>query len=65
VEAAFIHAFDDEDVLAGNGTIALELLEDLSALDVVVIPCGGGGLSCGIATVLALWRRRCGSTSWR
>jgi threonine dehydratase len=52
VEATFIHAFDDPDVMAGNGTIALELLEDLADLDAVVIPWGGGGLSCGIAAVL-------------
>jgi len=52
VEATFIHAFDDPDVMAGNGTIALELLEDLPDLDAVVIPWGGGGLSCGIAAVL-------------
>jgi len=52
VEATFIHAFDDLDVMAGNGTIALELLEDLADLDAVVIPWGGGGLSCGIAAVL-------------
>jgi len=38
--------------MAGNGTIALELLEDLPDFDAVVIPWGGGGLSCGIASVL-------------
>ena len=52
VDATFIHAFDDPDVMAGNGTIALELLEDLPSFDAVVIPWGGGGLSCGIAAVL-------------
>jgi len=52
VDATFIHAFDDPDVMAGNGTIALELLEDLPDFDAVVIPWGGGGLSCGIASVL-------------
>ena len=52
VEATFIHAFDDPDVMAGNGTIGWELLEDLPDLDAVVIPWGGGGLSCGIAAVL-------------
>jgi len=52
VDATFIHAFDDPDVMAGNGTIALELLEDLPDLKAVVIPWGGGGLSCGIAAVL-------------
>jgi threonine dehydratase len=52
VDATFIHAFDDPDVMAGNGTIALELLEDLPDVEAVVIPWGGGGLSCGIAAVL-------------
>jgi threonine dehydratase len=52
VDATFVHAFDDPHVMAGNGTIALELLEDLPDLDAVVIPWGGGGLSCGIASVL-------------
>jgi threonine dehydratase len=52
VDATFIHAFDDLDVMAGNGTIALELLEDLPDVEAVVIPWGGGGLSCGIAAVL-------------
>ena len=52
VDATFIHAFDDPHVMAGNGTIGLELLEDLPDLDAVVIPWGGGGLACGIASVL-------------
>jgi len=52
VDATFIHAFDDPHVMAGNSTIALELLEDLPDLDAVVIPWGGGGLACGIASVL-------------
>jgi threonine dehydratase len=52
IEATFVHAFDDIHVMAGNATIALELLEDLPAMDAVVIPWGGGGLSCGIASVL-------------
>jgi len=52
VEATFVHAFDDPHVMAGNATIALELLEDLPNLSAVVIPWGGGGLACGIAAVL-------------
>lgn len=52
VDATFIHAFDDADVMAGNGTIALELLEDVPEFDAVVVPWGGGGLSLGIAAVL-------------
>jgi threonine dehydratase len=52
VEATFIHAFEDDDVMAGNGTIALELLEHVAEIEAVVVPWGGGGLSCGIASVL-------------
>ncbi|HEY9288577.1 MAG TPA: pyridoxal-phosphate dependent enzyme [Candidatus Dormibacteraeota bacterium] len=52
VDAAFIHSFDDDRVMAGNGTIGLELLEDLPDLDTVLIPWGGGGLACGIAAAL-------------
>lgn len=52
VDATFVHAFDDPHVMAGNGTIALELLEDLPDVDAIVIPWGGGGLACGIAAVL-------------
>ena len=52
VEATFIHAFDDPHVMAGNATVALELLEDLPDVQAVVIPWGGGGLSCGIASLL-------------
>jgi len=52
VEGVFIHAFDDPHVMAGNGTIALEILEDLAEPDAVVIPWGGGGLTCGIASAL-------------
>jgi len=46
----FVHPFDDVAVMAGAGTIALEMLEDASELDVLVIPIGGGGLISGIAT---------------
>ena len=52
VDAAFIHSFDDDRVMAGNGTIGLELLEDLPGVDTVLIPWGGGGLASGIATAL-------------
>src|SRR5215213_2227301 len=55
----FIHAFDDPDVMAGNGTIALEILEDLSDVDAVVIPWGGGGLTCGVASALRQLRTAC------
>ena len=46
----FIHPFDDEIVVAGQGTIALEMLEQVPDLDVIVVPIGGGGLIAGIAT---------------
>src|SRR6185503_3327754 len=52
IDATFIHAFDDLNVMAGNGTIALEIVEDLPEFDAIVIPWGGGGLTCGIATAL-------------
>ena len=45
----FIHPFNDEDVIAGQGTIALELIEQLPDLDAVIVPIGGGGLISGIA----------------
>lgn len=48
----FIHPFDDPAVMAGNGTIGLELLEDLPDVEAVVIPYGGGGLSAGIASAI-------------
>lgn len=49
MEGVFIHAFSDPAVMAGNGTIALEILEDLPDVDAVITPYGGGGLSCGVA----------------
>ncbi len=45
----FVHPFDDENVIAGQGTIALEILNDLSDIDAIVVPIGGGGLLAGIA----------------
>ena len=45
----FVHPFDDENVIAGQGTIALEILNDLDNIDAVVVPIGGGGLISGIA----------------
>jgi threonine dehydratase len=56
VDATFIHAFDDPNVMAGNGTIGLELIEDLADVDAVVVPWGGGGLACGIAAVVKALR---------
>jgi threonine dehydratase len=45
----FVHPFADRQVLAGNGTIALEILEELDDVDAILVPWGGGGLTCGIA----------------
>jgi threonine dehydratase len=52
VEGFFIHPVSDERVMAGNGTIALEILEDLPDPDAVLVPYGGGGLVTGIASAL-------------
>lgn len=59
VEATFIHAFDDLNVMAGNGTIALEIIEDLPELDAIVVPWGGGGLACGIAAAMRALNSQC------
>lgn len=59
VEGAFIHAFDDPGVMAGNGTIGLEILEDVPDLDVIVIPWGGGGLACGIGACIRALKPSC------
>ncbi len=48
----FVHPFDDPKIIAGQGTVGLEIMEDLSDFDAVVIPVGGGGLSAGIATAI-------------
>jgi threonine dehydratase len=48
----FVHPFDDEDVVAGAGTTGLEILEQVSDIDAVVVPIGGGGLIAGIATAV-------------
>ena len=52
VEGAFIHPVQDERVMAGNGTIGLEILDDLHEPDRVLVPFGGGGLSVGIASAV-------------
>ncbi len=56
IDGLFVHAFDDPDVMAGNGTIGLEILEDLPDVDAIVIPWGGGGLTCGIASAVRALR---------
>jgi threonine dehydratase len=52
VDGVFLHAFDDLRVMAGNGTIGLEIASDRPDATAVLVPWGGGGLSCGIATAL-------------
>ncbi len=56
---AFIHPFDDEDVIAGQGTIGLELLEQLPDLDAVIVPIGGGGLISGVAFAVKSLNPKC------
>jgi threonine dehydratase len=48
----FLHAYDDPDVVAGQGTVALEVLAELPAFDTVLVPVGGGGLIAGVAAYL-------------
>lgn len=48
----FVHPFDDEDVIAGQGSIALEILEQFPEVDTVLVPVGGGGLASGVAFTL-------------
>lgn len=52
MSGCFLHPFDDDAFIAGNGTIGLEILEDLPDVDAVVAPMGGGGLLAGIGAVL-------------
>jgi len=56
VEGLFVHPVQDPGVIAGNGTIGLEVLEDLPSPDAVVIPYGGGGLTVGIASAVKALR---------
>ncbi len=56
---AFIHPFDDEDVIAGQGTIGLEILEQLDDVDAVIVPIGGGGLISGVAYAIKSLRPDC------
>ncbi len=57
LEGVFIHPVSDAAVIAGNGTIGLEIHEDLPDVDAVVVPYGGGGLACGIASALRALRQ--------
>ncbi len=56
IEGLFIHPVSDPAVIAGNATIGLEILEDLPDVDAVIVPFGGGGLSCGIAAAIRALR---------
>ena len=55
----FVHPFDDEDVIAGQGTIGLELLNQLPEIDAVIVPIGGGGLISGIAFAIKSLKPEC------
>jgi threonine dehydratase len=59
VPGAFIHPVEDNHVIAGNGTIALEIVEDLADVDTVVVPFGGGGLISGIGAGLRAVQPEC------
>jgi len=59
VSGKFIHVCDDTQVMAGNGTIALEILEDLPDVDAIIVPWGGGGLTIGIASVIKSLKPKC------
>lgn len=52
MDFTFIHPFDDEDVMAGQGTIGLEILDELEDVDMIIVPIGGGGLIAGILTAI-------------
>jgi threonine dehydratase len=52
----FVHPYDDEKVMTGQGTIGLEILEDVPDLDALIVPIGGGGLIAGIATAVKALR---------
>jgi threonine dehydratase len=58
-DGLLVHPVADAAVMAGNGTIGLEILEDLPDADSVVVPYGGGGLSCGIASAIKALRPAC------
>ena len=55
----FIHPFDDIDVIAGQGTIALEILEQMDNIDAIIVPIGGGGLIAGISATVKTINPKC------
>ena len=58
-KSTFIHPFDDEDVIAGQGTIGLEIIDELPDADIVVVPVGGGGLISGVAFAIKSLNPNC------
>jgi threonine dehydratase len=58
LDGLFIHPVSDPAVMAGNGTIGLEILDDLPEVESVLVPFGGGGLSCGIASAIRALKPR-------
>lgn len=58
-QGEFIHPFDDIDIIAGQGTIALELMEQLSDMAAVIVPIGGGGLISGVAYTVKMLNPNC------
>ncbi len=59
VEGTFLHPFHDTNVMAGNGTIGLEILDDLPDVDTILVPWGGGGLAIGIAAAVQAESEHC------
>ena len=59
MRGVFVHPYSDPDVMAGNGVIGLEIVDDLPDVAAVVVPWGGGGLCCGIASALRALRPDC------
>lgn len=58
-QGEFIHPFDDIDIIAGQGTIALELMEQLSDMEAIIVPIGGGGLISGVAYTIKMLNPNC------
>ena len=59
IDATFIHPFDDENVIAADATIGLEIVEDMPDVEVILVPWGGGGLAIGIATAVRAVKPSC------
>ncbi|MEA3491114.1 MAG: threonine ammonia-lyase [Campylobacterota bacterium] len=55
----FVHPFTDDEVIAGQGTVAIEMLEEIPTLDAVIVPVGGGGLISGVATAIKAMEPSC------